>query len=107
MDRIKVLVASLKEQIEFIAELLHIDNENNTREHSYGQPFDIAFQQLTDSYSIIRTIRRIIINQVIIRQPTAMVSSGTATYMNHPTNYANSNNNIPQQPVYYHNNTHH
>ena len=33
MDRIKVLAASLKEQIEFIAELLHIDNENNTREH--------------------------------------------------------------------------
>ena len=107
MDRIKVLAASLKVQIEFIAELLHIDNENNTREHSYGQPFDIAFQQLTDSYSIIRAIRRTIINQVVIRPPTAMVSSGTATYMNHPTNYVNSNNNIPQQPVYYHNNTHH
>ena len=107
MNQIRALTTSLKEQIEFIAELLHIDNGNSTQEHNYGQPFDLAFQQLTDSYNITRAIRRTIISQVIIRQPAAIVNSGTTTYTNNPANYPNLNNSLFQQPVYYPNNTHH
>ena len=67
LEQIRDITTSLVEQLQFISELLYIENEEMSQEGSSRHPYDIALHQLNSCNSIIRAIRLVIRNQVATR----------------------------------------